>query len=87
MPELPDFESFSDEELELYNQDLQRQRTEIGDVQDALCAVRNRRGAEARAASQLEGLAPSDLDVLIQAATAKMAAAASAAEVSEEDDS
>lgn len=76
MPDYPDFEKLSDEELEKYNQDLQAARTAIGDEQEALVAVRNRRSAEAQATRILEGMAPGDLDVLVKAAAAKLSAGA-----------
>lgn len=85
MPDYPDFEKLSDEELEKYNQDLQAARTAIGDEQDALVAVRNRRSAEEQANRILEGMAPGDLDVLVKAAAAKLAAGAETP-VAEEDE-
>ncbi len=76
VPDYLDFESLSDEELEQHNQALQAQRTAIGEEQDALVAVRNRRTNEAQAAAKLEGLDESGLNVLIEAATAKLSAGA-----------
>lgn len=67
-----DYESMTDEELELENQALQAKRFEIGREQDKLCAVLHSRQAEAHAAQLLDGLAPGTLDVLVKAAAAKL---------------
>lgn len=73
---MPDFSKMSDAELEAANQALQAQRSEIGEQQEVLAAEIHKRGAEARTASLLEGMAPSELDVLVKAAAAQLAAAA-----------
>lgn len=62
----------SDEELEAANKALQKARTELGEIQDKLVAVRDRRTAEAAAEAKLAGMSPGELDVLIEAATAKL---------------
>lgn len=73
-----DFASMSDEELEAGNKALQAERTRLGEVQDALCEVRNRRSNEAQAEAKLAGMSEGELNVLIEAATARLSLEAKA---------
>ena len=71
-----DFESMSDEELEAGQKALANARTALGAVQDEIKLVQNRRTNEAQAEAKLAGLDETGLNVLIEAATAKLAVSA-----------
>lgn len=71
MPALDHYRGLTDEELEAENQKLQAERSKIGDEQDRIARVRDERSAKARAASVLDGMSPTERDVLIEAAVAQ----------------
>ena len=75
---MPDLSKLSDAELEAANQKLQADRSAIGDEQEALAAERDRRAGEAKVAAAIEGMSPDQLNVLVEAASAKLAAGAPA---------
>ena len=70
MPSLDDYRKLSDSELEAANQKLQAERSKLGDEQDRIAKVRDERYHEAHTAAILDGMSPSERDVLIEAAAA-----------------
>ena len=78
MAKTQSIESLTDDELWAALQELQAERTAIGDRQDEIRAVINKRAADARASEILDGLTPDQRNVLIEAAVAQAGAGAAA---------